>query len=141
VKKEGHGIENIQKNRWRKYGHFEKSENVNTAKKNMKHVIINSNSVLTNAEIEKEEDMVLVFKKNVLSVIRSLILKGVTHCIAVLNVNQDPEEKKPVYNLVVKDAGCYYANGVLVSNCDSAASLCRAKYSKRSEARLSRYEW
>lgn len=27
------------------------------------------------------------------------------------------EEKKPVYNLTT-DAGCYYANGILVSNCD-----------------------
>lgn len=28
-------------------------------------------------------------------------------------------EKKPVYNLTVADAHCYYANGVLVHNCDS----------------------
>ena len=31
----------------------------------------------------------------------------------------------PVYNLTVEKAGCYYANGILVSNCDSAASICR----------------
>lgn len=29
------------------------------------------------------------------------------------------EEKKPVYNLTVADAHCYYANGVLVHNCDT----------------------
>jgi hypothetical protein len=28
-------------------------------------------------------------------------------------------EKKPVYNLTVADAHCYYANGILVHNCDS----------------------
>ena len=28
-------------------------------------------------------------------------------------------EKKPVYNLTVADAHCFYANGVLVHNCDS----------------------
>ena len=31
----------------------------------------------------------------------------------------------PVYNLTVEKAGCYYANGILVSNCDSAACICR----------------
>ena len=36
----------------------------------------------------------------------------------------------PVYNLTVEKAGCYYANGVLVSNCDSAASLARLLYNK-----------
>ena len=25
---------------------------------------------------------------------------------------------EPIYNITVKDAGCYYANGILVSNCD-----------------------
>ena len=36
-----------------------------------------------------------------------------------------------VYNLTVEKAGCYYANGVLVSNCDSAAVICRY-YDRRS---------
>ena len=31
----------------------------------------------------------------------------------------------PVYNLTVEKAGCYYANGILVSNCDSAACVAR----------------
>lgn len=31
----------------------------------------------------------------------------------------------PVYNLTVEKAGCYFANGILVSNCDSAACVCR----------------
>lgn len=35
------------------------------------------------------------------------------------------KKKVPVYNLTVSGAGCYYANGVLVSNCDSAACIAR----------------
>jgi BRCT domain type II-containing protein len=31
------------------------------------------------------------------------------------------ENVKNVYNLKVENAGCYYANGILVSNCDSEA--------------------
>ena len=31
----------------------------------------------------------------------------------------------PVYNLTVEKAGCYFANGILVSNCDSASCVCR----------------
>lgn len=31
------------------------------------------------------------------------------------------ENVEPVYNLTVENAGCYYANGILVSNCDSLA--------------------
>ena len=39
--------------------------------------------------------------------------------------NKDKKQKKlkAVYNITVEDAGCYYANGILVSNCDSLASL------------------
>jgi len=33
--------------------------------------------------------------------------------------------KKKVYNLKVENSGVYYANGILVSNCDSLASLIR----------------
>jgi len=36
-----------------------------------------------------------------------------------------PQESVPVYGLTIKGAGCYYANGVLVSNCDSLASILR----------------
>jgi phage terminase large subunit-like protein len=31
--------------------------------------------------------------------------------------------KKPVYNLTIEDAHCYYANGILVGNCDGLTTL------------------
>lgn len=43
--------------------------------------------------------------------------------IVQLNVEKNIKKKIPVYNITVEDAGCYYANGILVSNCDSLASL------------------
>lgn len=55
---------------------------------------------------------------------------GVASCLnAKLRLNKDfvPEYapakmrtkyKKPVYNITVENAGCYYANDILVSNCD-----------------------
>jgi hypothetical protein len=33
------------------------------------------------------------------------------------------EEESCVYNLTVKDANCYYANGLLVHNCDALARI------------------
>lgn len=41
------------------------------------------------------------------------------------------ENKEPVYNLTVEKAGCYYANGILVSNCDSASCIARYYDAKR----------
>jgi len=32
---------------------------------------------------------------------------------------------RPVYNLTIPDAGCFYANGILVSNCDSNRYISR----------------
>lgn len=41
--------------------------------------------------------------------------------LQVISLRLVQENVKEVYNIKVKDAGCYYANGILVSNCDSAA--------------------
>ena len=43
----------------------------------------------------------------------------------------------PVYNLTVKKAGCYYANGILVSNCDSAACVARIFDRRNNETYIS----
>lgn len=45
-----------------------------------------------------------------------------------------------VYNLTIEGIGVFYANGVLVSNCDSAASLVRARFSKKGY-RMGRWEY
>ena len=52
--------------------------------------------------------------------------------IALLNVKpRKGEAIAKVYNLVVENAGMFYANGVLVSNCDSASALSRAVFSTK----------
>jgi hypothetical protein len=38
---------------------------------------------------------------------------------AGIHVPSRPVGKIPVYNLTIEDAHCYYANGILVSNCDA----------------------
>ena len=35
-------------------------------------------------------------------------------------------KRKPVFNITVEDAHCFYANGYLVSNCDSLRTFCEA---------------
>jgi hypothetical protein len=52
-------------------------------------------------------------------------LRETKHDSAQCSVVQKPVV---VYGLTVKGAGCYYANGVLVSNCDSASSALRQAY-------------
>ena len=34
------------------------------------------------------------------------------------NISKENSEERTVYNITV-EAGCYYANGILVSNCDA----------------------
>lgn len=42
-----------------------------------------------------------------------------------LGANRGIMRKEDVYNLTIDTAGCYYANGKLVSNCDSASCIAR----------------
>lgn len=43
---------------------------------------------------------------------------------AAIHAQQDTTTSTvPVYNITVEDAGCYYANGVLVSNCDTLTGI------------------
>ena len=42
---------------------------------------------------------------------------------------KDVQEKKPVYNITTK-AGCYYANGILVSNCDTLIDAVKFTYNR-----------
>ena len=46
--------------------------------------------------------------------------KDVVHNHAKISLEQ---EKKPVYNITVDKDGVYYANGILVSNCDAVTML------------------
>lgn len=51
--------------------------------------------------------------------------------IVQINANANFIGKANVYNLTVENAGCFYANGILVSNCDSLASLIRVMKVKK----------
>jgi predicted phage terminase large subunit-like protein len=61
-----------------------------------------------------------VFVRSVVRSFRRLLAKLVFVGMRVqVESLKESGEKKPVYNLSVADAHCYYANGVLVHNCDS----------------------
>ena len=63
-------------------------------------------SAITEKELEKKEEIT-----------QSAILKDVENI-----------ERANVYNIKVEDVGCYYANNVLVSNCDTMAMYLQHKY-------------
>ena len=44
-------------------------------------------------------------------------------------INEKEGEKKPVYNITTK-AGCFYANGILVSNCDTLIDAVKFTYNR-----------
>lgn len=50
-------------------------------------------------------------------------------------VERTNNTKIPVYNITVENAGCYYANGILVSNCDSAAMFTSEIIGEKSKPR------
>ena len=98
-----------------------------TAVKNIQQNVINKNIAVKNAATDygKEDSQK---KENVLNVganslFQKKVLKNIVRRNAV--IKQDIKGKYPVFNLTVKDAGVFYANNILVSNCDSYASLMR----------------
>jgi hypothetical protein len=56
---------------------------------------------------------------------QGFVLQNVPHIIGERKIQKSgkqfnkEEKKKSVYNLTIEDAHCYYANGILVGNCDS----------------------
>ena len=85
--------------------------------------------------MEEENTSLYILLKNVLYATRLLLLKTVekqqekpvqTHVQEYLDIGI----KYPVYNLTVEDTHSYYANGILVSNCDSMryCTYSHAKY-------------
>ncbi len=54
------------------------------------------------------------------------------------------EGRRPVFNLTVVDAHCFYANGILVHNCDAlawAVRLTLARTPPREKARPKEKSW
>jgi len=146
VKKVWNGIKNIQKDLYQSHGLLGKNEFVNIVKSHIQQSYMHKDSVLLFAHGETE----LISENNMncnVNIVEKSIKPNIQigRSIAMINVKAKQEREQrntvPVYNLTVEDVGVYYANGSLVSNCDSAASLIRAAFSKKSYARSERYKW
>lgn len=68
-------------------------------------------------------------KKLVSNAIKFLLPKRIeplsVEIIVVQEIDAKEERLQPVYNITVEDAGVYYANDILVSNCDTLADAAR----------------
>lgn len=120
AKKEENGIENMQKEAYLKTN-LKKKENVVGVEKNTLQEWQCQNIVQYNV---KEKQSIIENQENALCVEKNFTQQEeVPKCVQE-NVELKIKNKKiPVYNITVENAGCYYANGILVSNCDSLASL------------------
>jgi hypothetical protein len=129
-KRAENGIENIQHNQFSKQANTKHLRFVNFAVRNFLQ--------------QKRKDFVALIANKRQGVeeldSNSLLVKSNVH-VAETHLQQSQQninfvhhyannDIMPVYNLTVEKAGCYYANGVLVSNCDSAASLARLLINK-----------
>lgn len=126
VKKVLNGTKDIVKNHWVKLK--QKNTLVNNAEKNSYRSIINHDSVRTtailNGDINTKEKQL---KENVSSVEKNLkpkspIVKGQArkHVAGVVEESSIGNANvQKVYNITVDIDHCYYANGLLVSNCDA----------------------
>lgn len=79
----------------------------------------------------------LVKNSSVQSAIKTSLSSIHVQSIAQKNVKQNQDEGVNVYNITVKEAGCYYANGVLVSNCDVLATI----YERAANTQDVDYSW
>lgn len=116
VKKEEHGIDNMQKTQFLKTN-LEKKENVNIVEKNILQKINMQNIALQN--VDKKE---LIYQKQTYA--KFVEKNFIQQDISLKHVQENVKlncKLKPVYNITVENAGCYYANNILVSNCDSLA--------------------
>ena len=118
VKKEKNGIGNILKKKWIRKDILKSVPNVD---KNLK--LVEQEQYVKNVEINygnencEINDMELSLDKSsnefVLYVERNLKQQLQEKNTVVKSV------PRPVYNLTIEDIGCFYANGILVSNCDA----------------------
>lgn len=122
VKRVENGIQDTVKRYFQKENQLKK--NVNIVTKNMKRCNFGVNFVLINAVIIIKEKILCglilkLFVKFVENNLKENIIgnqkKCQEHAQQVVNQKLDMQL---VYNLKVKDVGVYYANNILVSNCD-----------------------
>jgi hypothetical protein len=136
VQKGKSGIGNILLNLWGKLGEIKGNGFVRIVIKNIRRIFIHKNSVQSyvghTQEAKPTESLLSVnivgksyrLEKD-LNQHKSFVQKNAT-----MQING---KKEKVYNLTIKDAGCFYANGVLVSNCDSFASLGREAFNPKGD--------
>lgn len=87
----------------------------------LRNLLVIINSVQTNANLHSEESQASIMKKeNVNTAGINLLQTNIQKRDSVLVVAvRKLNKKRKVYNLSVKECPEYYANGVLVSNCDA----------------------
>ena len=118
VKKDENGIGNILKRLWKRKDILKFVPNVD---KNLK--LAEQEQYVENAKINygNENYVTKEMEQSLDKSLKELVLS------AERNLRQDTQDKntvaknalRPVYNLTIEDIGCFYANGILVSNCDA----------------------
>ena len=108
-KKAENGIENTRKTQYVK-PNLEKKENANFVEKNTLQ-----RQHLANIVVQNVNKKHVIIRKYINA---KYVEKNLEQQVIIPKLAQ--ENAKPVYNLKVQGAGCYYANHKLVSNCDSA---------------------
>ena len=108
---------------WRKHGMQVKKEENGTAKM-LKGLWIKESR--NSYALTAEENLKKVSRQGKRTNTESSSATGAT-----INTTKEKNEndKKPVYNLTTK-AGCFYANGILVSNCDCAIDAVKFCYNR-----------
>jgi hypothetical protein len=98
--------------------------NQKTKRNNIVQTIVNLRQE-DNQEWTMSQNNAQYAKKNLPRI--NTVKESLAHMLAVDKV----EGKHDVYNLTVDEAGLYFANGMLVSNCDSIRYLILSVYSKK----------
>ena len=127
VQRGTNGTNNTLNPLYLKHGNIGKKEIAFNAERNTLQKLKIENFVLTNVDEGIERDLDLKLKKNVLAVGKNLKLwaeqKKESSVLENVKANKIIEKER-VYNLTVS-GGVYYANNILVSNCDALAALVR----------------
>lgn len=123
VKKEKSGIKNIMQSVWQKAMNLKKKENVSSVIKNILPKKQIKNTVQT---VANKKPAICVDQKDVKYAEKPFIQQDILHIRVQKSAEQRKEKeakKINVYNLTIEEAGCYYANDILVSNCDAIAMM------------------
>ena len=126
------GIGNMHRNQLQKLGKFAGIESVSIVEKTLKVESPMENIAVTDVGVVQEITRVPTIPISVLFAGQPIKTstraeENIAVALVKKRVLHSHISKEPVYNLTVK-AGCYYANNVLVSNCDSLASGLREAY-------------